>query len=135
MERRLLSGILVIMFSAIMMLCGALSSQEAFADATPEQKTKLDKLVEKFNKDPIIRVPGLNKLRQDASEEELNKIYDAAIEEVKKKTRAEKFHVAKKDVLKRPIMTGVGIRLPAYIKAYLNLNMKMALTARKVKTF
>ena len=84
MERRLLSGILVIMFSAIMMLCGTLSSQEAFADATPEQKTKLDKLVEKFNKDPIIRVPGLNKLTQDASEEELNKIYDAAIEEVKK---------------------------------------------------
>ena len=93
MERRLLSGILVIMFSAIMMLCGALSSQEAFADATPEQKTKLDKLVEKFNKDPIIRVPGLNKLTQDASEEELNKIYDAAIEEVKKKTKAEKLGI------------------------------------------
>lgn len=93
MERRLLSGILVIMFSAIMVLCGALLSQEAFADATPEQKTKLDKLVEKFNKDPIIRVPGLNKLTQDASEEELNKIYNAAIEEVKKKTRAEKLGI------------------------------------------
>lgn len=32
-------------------------------------------------------------------------------------------------------MTEVGIRLPAYIKVSLNLNMRMVLTARKVKTF